>query len=857
MRDYQRFQLKNGMTVILKENHSAPVVALQVWVKVGSADETDDEAGMCHLIEHMLFKGTERRKAGKIAYEVESSGGEINAYTSFDQTVYHIVIASRFLDLGLDILSDAIRNPSFDLTELEREKEVILEEIKRGEDNPMVRLSQSLFSTSYRSHAYRRPIIGFEDTVKGFTRENLLDFHSKWYMPGNIVLVAVGDIDPNTTCSRIKGIFQDFHSEESAKGSRVQELSQEGIRSEVLFDNIMEGYMNVAFHVPGINHKDLYALDVLSFILGHGESSRLFRKVKDEKGLVHYISTYYFIPKEPGLFVINGTMDTIHSKEALAAILGEIYRLRYEEVTEDELEKAKLNIESEFIYASETVEGQARQLGSFEVIAENIAFAKHYTERISRVRSQDVMRVARRYLTNKNLTAVFLLPVECEDHIDQETIQEIANKESAALRRHYSNLRTMKEGKVQKRILKNGMTCLIREDHTSPIVAMRAAFLGGLRFEKKRVNGVNNFIAEMITKGTKNLDALEIAHKIESMAGSIHGFSGRNSFGLQSEILSRFFDRGLQLLADITINPTFDPVELEKKRTDILAALKQQEDNLVYHTFNAFAKTLYEKHPYGMNILGDTESILNMTRNDLKNYYKLYANPKNLVLSIVGDIRTEDIFEQVEELFKDFTENDFKIPRIPKESPSQTVKNVEIHKEKKQAHVILGFLTTTIYDSDRYPLEVLNTVLSGQAGRLFVELRDKAGLAYSVTSFFQEGIDPGFMGVYIGTSPEKLDFALDSIKREFVRIKQERIASEELERAKRFMIGCFEVGLQTNSAKAATMALGERYGLGHSHYMEYPKRISEVIADDVLRVAEKYIDLDRYSLAVTRPPQII
>ena len=524
MRDYQRFQLKNGMTVILKENHSAPVVALQVWVKVGSADETDDEAGMCHLIEHMLFKGTERREAGKIAYEVESSGGEINAYTSFDQTVYHIVMASRFLDLGLDILSDAIRNPSFDLTELEREKEVILEEIKRGEDNPMVRLSQSLFSTSYRSHAYRRPIIGFEDTVKGFKRENLLDFHSKWYIPGNIVLVAVGDIDPDLAYSQMKQIFQDFHSEERARGSRVQELSQEGIRSEVLFDNIMEGYMNVAFHVPGINHKDLYALDVLSFILGHGESSRLFRKVKDEKGLVHYISTYYFIPKEPGLFVINGTMDTIHSKEALAATLGETYRLRHEEVTEDELEKAKLNIESEFIYASETVEGQARQLGSFEVIAENIAFAKHYTERISRVRSQDVMRVARKYLTNKNLTAVFLLPFEGDDHINQETIQEIANKEETALRRRYSNLRARKEGEVQKKILKNGMTCLVREDHTSPIVAMRAAFLGGLRFEKKRVNGVNNFIAEMITKGTKNLDALEIAHRIESMAGSIHGF---------------------------------------------------------------------------------------------------------------------------------------------------------------------------------------------------------------------------------------------------------------------------------------------------------------------------------------------
>ena len=855
MRDYYSVKLENGMTVILKENRSVPVVALQAWVKVGSADESDDKAGICHLIEHMLFKGTEKRGVGEIAYEIESSGGEINAYTSFDQTVYHIVIAGRFFDLGLDVLSDAVLNPSFDPAELKGEKEVIQEEIKRGEDNPAAKLSQSLFSTSYKVHTYKRPIIGFKDTVKGATRDDLIDFHRAWYTLSNITLVVVGDFDCNIALAKIKKVFGCFGSGCGASHNRIKELPQKSIRSDVMFDETMEGYMDIAFHAPGINHKDSYALDALSLILGYGESSRLFSRVKDDKGLVYTIHSYYFMPKDPGLLVINSMMDKGNSIDALALILEETYKLRHEKVNEDELEKAKLNIESEFVYSKESVEGQARQLGSFEVVAGNMAFEKDYIKKISRVSSEDIIRVARKYLTSKNLTAVFLLPHGGEAVINRDIIEEIALKEEIKLKRYHSIPRRKEGEGVEKVILENGMTLLIKEEHSTPLISMRAAFLGGLRFEEERLNGVNSFIAEMITKGTKSLNAYEIAQRIESMAGSIHGFSGRNSFGLHSEILSRFFGRGLTLLTDIIINPAFDAVELEKKRVDILAALKQQEDNLTSYTFNIFAKTLYDRHPYGMNMLGTRESILNMTQDDLIGYYGLYADPKNLVLSIVGDVRVDNTVEKVRQLFEEFTESDFEIPRVPEEPQPETIKNAEVYKDKKQTHLVLGFLGTTMYNPDRYPMDVLNAVLSGQAGRLFVELRDKLSLAYTVTSFSHEGIDPGFMGIYIGTSTEKLDMAIDGIKKELKKVREERVAPDELERAKRYLIGSFEIGLQTNSAKAATIALGERYGLGHSHFMEYPEKISNVTPDDVLETARKYIDLNRYSMAVIRPPK--
>ncbi len=196
--------LPNGLKVILEENHAAPVVAFQAWVDVGSADENPGVYGIAHVFEHMLFKGTARRGVGEIAQEVEASGGDINAWTSFDQTVFHIVMASRYFDAGLDILADAIQNSSFDPAELERELKVVMEEIKQGEDNPSRVTTQALFGQAYAKHPYRRPVIGYEKTVRGMNRDKLIEFFRRWYVPNNMTLVVVGDFESDRALARIR-----------------------------------------------------------------------------------------------------------------------------------------------------------------------------------------------------------------------------------------------------------------------------------------------------------------------------------------------------------------------------------------------------------------------------------------------------------------------------------------------------------------------------------------------------------------------------------------------------------------------------------------------------------------------------
>ncbi len=364
-----KFELENGLTVILEENHSSPVVAVNVWVKTGSACENEGEYGLAHVHEHMLFKGTEKRAVGEIARVIEGSGGDINAFTSFDETVYYVVMASRFQDTALDILSDAMQNSTFDPEELNKELEVVVEEIRRGQDSPGRNLSEQLFSTMFQEHPYGRPVIGSMESVKSFTRKGITDFYHKWYSPQNMALVIVGDFDPQTIEPKIEETFGKLKRWDIPKCDIAPEPAQKEMRAFVLDKPVQEGYFSLAYHVPNARGEDVPALDVLANILGGGESSRLYREIKEEKGLTNSIYAYAFTPKREGIFAVGGTLDPAEAKEALSEIIEQIARMKHEPVSDLDLSKAKVNIESDAIYTKETMQGQAQKLGYYEVEA--------------------------------------------------------------------------------------------------------------------------------------------------------------------------------------------------------------------------------------------------------------------------------------------------------------------------------------------------------------------------------------------------------------------------------------------------------------------------------------------------------
>lgn len=844
------FQLENGLKVILQENRTAPVLALQVWVKVGSADEREDEAGMCHFIEHMIFKGTERRKVGEMAKEIESLGGSINAYTSYDHTVYHITIASRYADIALDILSDAIQNSIFDPSELEKEREVILEEIRMGEDDPSRRLFRQTMATAFKSHPYGRPIIGYAKTIRAITRQQMLSFFRRWYTPDRIFLVAAGDFDPQVMEKKVRSSFGDFRRPSEHLPERMAEPEQREIRTRLSFGTFKETYLQLAVPIPSVTHEDAPGLDVIEQILGGGETSRLVQKVKLEKGLVHSISASAYTPKEPGLFIIGATLQAEHLERALEEILKEIHRLIREGVTAEELYRVRVNVESSLIYDRQTVQGQARKLGYYEASTGNIEFEKEYMRRISLLQSEDIQRLGEKYFKPFRWNISLLAPEEKADVLQKVPLNGIIEKAGLSS----IPLEKRKVSQASKTVLENGIRLIIKENRTIPLVSIQVSFLAGVRFEEEAHNGINHFMAVMITKGTEKQTSLEIAKKVEKMAGSLSGFSGYNSFGLSFTFLSQHLDEAIGLLGEVIREPSFDGEEMEKRRRSILASIRQQEDDLDRMAFKLFRKVLYEKHPYRMDTIGTLDSIQRITQKDLKEYYHRIAVPENMIITVVGDVDSNQIVAALQKEFKRMKKSGTSLPIIPQEQPLKKTRVLEVHREKEQAHFVLGFLGATVISRDRYALDVLDAALSGMGGRLFYELRDRQSLAYSLAFISNVNLDPGYLCVYMGTHPDKVEAAIKSVLRELRKIKDEGLSSDEVERAKRYLVGNFEIGLQTNGAHASQMSFDELVGLGYDHLQRYPEEIQKVTREEVHRVAQKYLNPDVYALAIIRPP---
>jgi zinc protease len=845
-----RTTLDNGLRVVLVEDRSAPVVALNVWVRVGSADERLQEGGMAHVFEHMLFKGTERRALGEIASTVEAAGGDINAFTSFDMTVYHITMASRDAAVGIDVLADAVQHSAFDPTELAKEAEVVLEEIRRGKDSPHRELSQSIFDLAYENHTYKRPVIGTEELVKSFTRDQLLDFFRRWYVPNNMTFVAVGDLDPEQTLAQIRDAFAQAKPREDLAHFRENEAAQATARAAIARRSFEQTLAGLAYPITAFRDNDTAYLDLLSMVLGSGESSRLYRNVKDRHDFVHTIGASAYTPLDPGLFLVEAALDAEAVEKTLSAIATEIQRMRAFGPSEIELERARVNLLSNQIYEKETMQGQARKVGYYETLSDGLEAEEEYLERVRRATPDDLKQVAQRYLAPEHANVVVLLPEEERPDLEEAALL-------AALDGEHGHAPAPAGKQVAENIysyvLPGGLRIIVKPNQTIPLVAVRISFLGGLLAETDETQGLSSFLAEMLERGTERRSAAQIASEVEGIAGSIEGFAGRNSFGVAAEFLAESLDTGLELFADVLLRPAFKLDEIEKLRVERIAELKRREDNLSHKAFELFARELFGEHPYAFATLGTKKSVERLSREALVKYYETYAQPENAVVAVVGDVDPDAMVEAISTMLAGWNGTgtvslpERKAPRTP-----DRARQAVLEKKKSQVHVVMGFPGLKLGDPDLAALDVLTQILSGQGGRLFLELRDKKSLAYSVTAFSIEGIDSGAFGLYIASAPDKLDESVNGLESQLRRLLQEPIARTEVERAKGYLIGTHAVSLQRYGGQASLLSLNELYGLGAAHHLGYEKRIEAVQIGDVERVARRVIQLDSPLVAIVR-----
>ena len=901
--------LDNGLRVILRESHRAPVVELQIWANVGSADERPGEEGLAHFHEHMLFKGTERRGVGEVAGEIEGLGGQINAYTSFDVTVYHATLPASAWRDGLDVLTDAVQHSVFDPAEVEREREVVLEEIRRSDDTPGHVLGDLAFKACYPDHPYGLPILGPADNVAQFDQAKVRRFFERWYVPNHMMVVAVGDFDATEVMTEIERLFGDRPPGE-AERSRSDASPQSEMRVALLRKPFEGHRVDLSWPAARFSDRDATHLDLLAYVLGECESSRLVRRVREEKGLVDRIDAGAYTPLDRGVFSIGFETDEARFLEATERIIEETERLRREPVSEAELSRARINFLASEQFDRESVSGLASKLGSFESFGGGWRRETETIEILKSATPADLLGVAKTYLKPEWLTFSALLPEAGRDAaqkpsqppaadiapaIDEASIKQAVQKGLEAAARSARAAATIppdESAQAQPRggrpaaaegtteggaksgtqapaerttapqpvsqtrfdaELPNGLRLHIERRPEIPIASVRYACLGGLLSETAQNAGLSRFVSALWTRGAGGRNAAEFAREMESLASEIDGFSGRNSIGLTLDCLSESLEPALELFADALFEPTFENAEVESERRETLAAIDRRQDRLGQRAFQLFSETEFEAHPYRLSVGGESETVRGFTRADLTRQADRLLRARSSAISIVGDVDPDAVTETLARRFGALEGRRDALELPPAEPRTIGVREATLRKDRAQAHLVVGFRGLQLDDPDRFALELISQLLAGQGGRLFLELRDRQSLAYTVSASNVEGLAEGYFSVYIATAPEKLDRARAGILEELARLRNDLPDPGELARAIRYGTGSFMIDGQRGHARAAHMALDSIYGLGPDHAQDYPDRLEAVRPEDIRRVAQRVLRSDAMTVCAVHP----
>ncbi|HEY5346209.1 MAG TPA: pitrilysin family protein [Verrucomicrobiae bacterium] len=826
--------LENGLVIIVREDHNAPVVSAQAWAMAGSIHEGKWlGAGLSHVLEHMLFKGTTTRAGSRIDQEVQEAGGYMNAYTSFDRTVYHIDVPNTGAVKAIDILCDIMQHANLPPDELAKEMDVIRREMDMCHDDPGRRASRRLFETAYTKSPYRFTVIGYPDIFNEVKPDDIRNYYTEKYAPNNVFYVVAGDVKNDEVVAQIKTAYANSKSKAMPPSVLPLEPKQTGERTIIEEAAVELGHVHFAWHIPELRHPDVVVLDVLAVLLGSGRSSRLFQQVREKQGVVHHVDAWTYNPGLPGLFGISAVVDGDQFEAANKAIFAEIEKVKMISVSSNELQKAIKQFISATLASRKTMEGQAQNLGGNWLAANDLNFSERYLAAVKNVTLADVQRVTRQYLTPENRTLYALLP-------------------EGAAPKTKANVESNKDNAIQKIVLPNGLTLLVKEDHRLPFVEFRAMFKGGVLAENANNNGTTMLLAKMLIKGTKTRSAEKIAVEIESVGGHIDSYGGNNSFGINAEVLSEDFATGLDLLADVILNPIFPADELEREKEVQIAGIRSRKDELLKSASLAMRRALFGETGYGLDSLGSEESAGKVSVAALKEFHQKLTAPNNCVLAIFGDVRMGEVKAAVEKAFAGWRKS--ADVSLASQSPALTsLKRTEETRDKKQAVLVIGFPGTTLGSDDRYALDLLQECCSDLGSRLFLRIREQLGLAYYVGAQNFVGIAPGYFAFYTGTEPTKVAQVESELLKEAELLRTEGLSADELKRAKAKIIGGKKIARADLGNLASTAALDELYGLGWQRADLDDAKYEAVTLEQIKTAAQKYLQPDALVISVVKP----
>ncbi|HEX5175749.1 MAG TPA: pitrilysin family protein, partial [Chthoniobacteraceae bacterium] len=782
----------------------------------------------------MLFKGTPTRSPSAFAQSVQDVGGYINAYTSFDRTVYWIDVPARGVLIALELLADAVRNSTLPADEFIKEQEVIRREFAMGSDDPDRMASLALFAAAYREHPCRHPVIGHLDIFNTLTRDNVMAYYQTRYVPNNMFFVVAGDVDAESVRDAIAGHFAQSTARAVPPVFIPAEPLQIGRRERHQPFATELTRLHLAWHVPAVTDPDVPALDILAVSLGGGRSARLYKQLREQSGIVHSIDAWCYAPAHPGLFGVDAVLDPARRAEVEREILRVIGQIKADGISEQELEKSRKIALMHQLSQLTTARGKASDLGGNWLLTRNLEFSRDYLEAINRVSRDDIARVIERYLRDSNVTVTSLNPPEA-----------LASTAVAAAASIAADIATFN--------LSNDARLLVREDHRLPLVSIVATFKAGLLAESSDDNGITRLLSKVLLKGTKRRTAEQIADEIEAVGGSISSDAGNNSLSVTMRVMKPDLSLAIDLLADVLLHATLPEKAVDREKEVQLAGIKADEEEIVSVARHLLREQLLADHPYALRPLGTPESVARITQADLAAFRDRYICARNAVFAVFGDVNADEVRELVQREMRPLPPGEPALTNVPSPRPLAQEHAVERIMDKTQAVLMVGYRGVSIFDPDRAALELIDEASSDLGSRFFIRIREEMGLAYFVGSSQLLGLAPGAFVFYLGTDPAKLTAVKAELLDEIRGLVEDGLSAAELARAREKLLGQQEIRNQSNDAFAFSAALDELYGLGANHYRKLRAQVEAVTADDIRRVARKYFAEQPPVIAVVRP----
>jgi zinc protease len=836
----ERWTLPNGLVGLAKEDGAAGLVSAQVWVKTGSIHEGQWlGTGLSHYLEHMIFKGTARRGPLQISAEVQAAGGNINAYTTFDHTVYYIDGPAESAGLFLDVLADMVFHPALDAAEAAREKDVILREIDMGMDDPHRRVMEGLFGLAFRQHPYRYPVIGVRALFAGLGREDLAGYHAARYAANNAVVVLGGAVSAEEARKLVGKYFGALEPRRLPSPMVAAEPGQLAGRRQVERGDVNVVRGAVAYRIPGLAHEDAPALDMLACALGGGQSSLMWQKLREELKLVHHISTGNWNPGEAGLCWMSYLCDGGKREAVEAAIAAEAARVGREGVTEEMLARARRQALVSEVNSRRTVSGQASRIGLAEVVLGDLDYPRVYFERLAAVKVGDLAGVAAKYLVPSRLSSMALEPAETGE------TKHLAKAGHSG---------TQGWPDFEEVRFANGARLLLQPGGALPKVHVRAAFQGGPCHEEEGQRGVTALLATLLARDAGGRSAQQVAQSVEDAGASWSEQTGNNSFALAYESLAGDLALGARVLGDALLRPGLVERTFTVERDSQLSELKEEEDEIDEYGLRILRRRFFRQHPLHTGALGLEKTVAALTVEEVRGQYQRLVTGPNVVVGVAGRFERARVLDLLGPVLEALPARAL-AALLPEYAGPATAEEFAEILDREQTVVYDAYPDAGVAAEDYLTGEVVDELLSGMSSKLFVRVREEQGLAYYVGAARVTGVRTGMMYFYAGTSLATHGAVLREFDAEVARLREGRVEESELARARARLKAQLRLGRQAPGNRAQQAVLNALYGLPINDARLREAGFDETDAGAVQAFAKKYLRAEARVRLVVRPKE--